>query len=252
MATEHDQASEAQPPHWDEDSSRQFLNTAEVFVPMRDEQIATIRDLLPAERDDTCTVAELASGDGSLARAILAGHPNCRYLGLDGSEVMREQSRQALAVYGDRFEARHFELADRDWRTALPQPLRAVVSSLTIHHLPGATKRDLFADMFAALEPGGALLIADIMLPSTPRAYPVFARQWDDATRAQSLERRGDLSGFEAFQRAEWNYYRYGQDDPIDKPSGLFEQLLWLREVGFSTVDCFWMRAGHAIYGGYK
>ena len=238
--------------HWDEDASRLFIDTAELFVPMRAEQIATIRDLIPAERDDAFTVAELASGDGTLARAILAAFPNCHYLGLDGSEVMREQSRSALAAYGDHFEPRHFELDDRDWRETLPQPLRAVVSSLTIHHLPGATKRDLFADMFARLEPGGALIIADIMLPSTPRAYPIFARQWDDATRAQSRELRGDLSGFEAFQQSEWNFFLYGQDDPIDKPSGLFEQLLWLREVGFSTVDCFWMRAGHAIYGGYK
>lgn len=247
-----DRKPEIETPHWDEDASRLFIDTAELFVPMRAEQIAAIRDLIPAERDDTFTVAELASGDGTLARAILATFPNCHYLGLDGSEVMREQSSSALSAYGDRFEPRRFELADRDWREALPQPVRAVVSSLTVHHLPGEAKRDLFADMLARLEPGGALIIADIMRPSTPRAYPIFARQWDDATRAQSRELRGDLSGFVAFQQAEWNYYRYGQDDPIDKPSGLFEQLLWLREVGFSAVDCFWMRAGHAIYGGYK
>lgn len=239
-------------PHWDEDASRLFIDTADMFVPMRAEQIATIRDLIPAAPEDAFTVAELASGDGALARAILAAYPKCHYLALDGSEVMREQAANALAEYGARFETRHFELADRDWRVALPQPLRCVVSSLTIHHLPGAAKRDLFADMRARLERGGALIIGDIIAPSTPRAYPIYARQWDDTTRAQSLEVRGDLSGFEAFQQAEWNYYLFGQDDPMDKPSGLFEQLQWLREVGFTTVDCFWMRAGHAIYGGYK
>ena len=30
------------------------------------------------------------------------------------------------------------------------------------------------------------------------------------------------------------------------------DQLDWLREAGLSTVDCFWMQAGHAIYGGYR
>ena len=29
-------------------------------------------------------------------------------------------------------------------------------------------------------------------------------------------------------------------------------QLRWLEEAGFSSVDCFWMRAGHAVYGGYR
>lgn len=239
------------PAHWGEEDSRYFIDSANVFVPMRAEQIATIRDLLPADPDDAFTVAELASGDGTLARAILAAFPNCHYVALDGSEVMREQARQSLAAYGDRLQTRHFELADRDWRATLPQPLRCVVSSLTIHHLPGTTKRDLFADLRGQLEPGGALIIADIMAASTPRANPIFARQWDDAARAQSLETLGDLSGYEEFTRSEWNYYHYGQDDPMDKPSGLFEQLQWLREAGFTTVDCFWMRAGHAIYGGY-
>jgi len=35
-------------------------------------------------------------------------------------------------------------------------------------------------------------------------------------------------------------------------PYRVFDQLKWLEEAGFSAVDCFWMRAGHAIYGGYK
>jgi hypothetical protein len=28
--------------------------------------------------------------------------------------------------------------------------------------------------------------------------------------------------------------------------------LTWLSEAGFAVVDCFWLQAGHAIYGGYK
>jgi hypothetical protein len=45
------------------------------------------------------------------------------------------------------------------------------------------------------------------------------------------------------------DYYRH--PDPLDRPSGLFEQLRWLAEAGFTGVDCFWMSAGHAVYGGY-
>jgi hypothetical protein len=28
--------------------------------------------------------------------------------------------------------------------------------------------------------------------------------------------------------------------------------LTWLRDGGFRTVDCYWLRAGHAVYGGYR
>lgn len=38
----------------------------------------------------------------------------------------------------------------------------------------------------------------------------------------------------------------------MDQPSRLIDQLLRLRGAGFAEVDCFWLEAGHAIYGGFK
>jgi tRNA (cmo5U34)-methyltransferase len=38
----------------------------------------------------------------------------------------------------------------------------------------------------------------------------------------------------------------------MDQPSGLYEQLRWLEDAGFSAVDVYWLKAGHAIYGGRK
>jgi hypothetical protein len=32
----------------------------------------------------------------------------------------------------------------------------------------------------------------------------------------------------------------------------LYEQLNWLSEAGFASVDCYWLRAGHAVYGGCR
>ena len=40
--------------------------------------------------------------------------------------------------------------------------------------------------------------------------------------------------------------------DPADHPSALFHHLVWLKHAGFAVVDCFWMHAGHAVYGGFK
>ena len=58
--------------HWDEDASRLFIDTAELFVPMRAEQIATIRDLIPAERDDSVDALPVgASATQSLSNRLL-------------------------------------------------------------------------------------------------------------------------------------------------------------------------------------
>jgi SAM-dependent methyltransferase len=237
-------------PSWTEADSQRFIDDGAVFVPSRDEQIATLCALIPARTDEAFTVAELGAGAGVLARAVLGAFPRCRYVALDGSAAMRTRLGTTLERYRKRVEVRAFDLADRGWRAALPSPLRVVLASLVVHHLPAAGKRQLFADLARRLEPGGALLLADVVEPPSPAAREAFARQWEDAARAQSLALTGDLEAFARFERDGWNFYR-GTPEPYDQPARLDEQLRWLRAAGFATVDCFWMRAGHAVYGAW-
>lgn len=239
---------------WSETDSNLFLNVAEIFVPARAEQTSTLLQLIPAKATETCTVVELGAGDGALAEAVLETFPRCHYIALDGSEAMRARMQHRLARFGDRLELRPFVLEEMAWRDELPSQVRCVLSSLCIHHLNASGKRRLFHDMFKHLEPGGALLLADIIQPANQQIATFFSHQYDKVVREQSLELRGDLSGYDEFQQQEWNFFRYdyGKPDLYDQPSPLNDQLRWLQEVLFSVVDCYWMRAGHAIYGGYK
>jgi tRNA (cmo5U34)-methyltransferase len=126
----------------------------------------------------------------------------------------------------------------------------AVVSSLAIHHLDGEQKRALYRDLYRLLNPGGVLIIADLIQPVHPSGVEVAALAWDEAVRQAALARDGHDAVFQMFQRDQWNIYRY--PDPMDQPSGVYEQLRWLEEAGFVDVDVFWLKAGHAIYGGRK
>jgi SAM-dependent methyltransferase len=242
--------------HWSEDNSTDFLELGELFVPARAEQLTILLDLVPAQPSETFTIVELGAGAGHLAQAVLEKFPRCHYIAFDGSETMREQLARRLISFKSRLGIYPFELAEQTWRRTLPSPLRCVLSSLCIHHLTGPQKRQLFVDMAQGLETGGVLLLADLVEPATQRIADLFARQYDEIVREQSIALRGDLSGYEQFCQMKWNYFihDYGSasPDPIDHPSPLHEQLRWLEEAGFSTADCFWMRAGHAIYGGYK
>jgi tRNA (cmo5U34)-methyltransferase len=242
--------------HWTEDNSVHFLDWGELFVPGRAEQLTALVNLLPAQPGEAFTVIELGAGAGHLAQAILEKFAQCNYLALDGSAKMRDHMEHQLASFQDRLTIRPFELAEQAWRQVLPSPLRCVLSSLCVHHLTGQQKRQLFVDMAQSLETGGAFLLADIVEPPNQQAAQLFAHQYDEIVREQSLAQYGDLSGYEKFHSMEWNYflYNYGSanPDPIDHPSLLSEQISWLEEAGFSSVSCFWMRAGHAIYGGYK
>ena len=93
-------------------------------------------------------------------------------------------------------------------------------------------------------------VISDIVQPANSTGVGYAAAQWDASVQDSSQRLRGDSSGYQEFVHQRWNHYR--TPDPRDKPSTLFEQLTWLNTAGFTAVDVYWMRAGHAIFGGAK
>ncbi len=238
------------PDGWTEDDSSNFIDYGRYFVPERELQIATICDLVPRAHG-RFRIVELCSGAGLLARALLERFADARLHAYDGSPVMLEATRKVVGAHAGRLTTVAFDLAATDWRS-LDGPVWAVVSSLAIHHLDGPAKRALFADLAAAIEPGGALIIADLVRPATKLGADLAARTWDDTVRRRALELDGGLDAFRHFERTGWNYFADPDPDPIDQPSPLADQLTWLREAGFEAVDVHWMKAGHAIFGGRK
>jgi tRNA (cmo5U34)-methyltransferase len=236
--------------NWSEEESQAFIDFGRYFVPEREQQIAAFVELIPAY-DQPFTILELCCGEGLLAGALLERFPTCTVYGLDGSPAMLEHASRKLAQHGERFRPQLFDLADRSWR-AQPAPVHAVVSSLTIHHLDGAEKQQLFQDIAQLLAPNGVLLIADVIAPAGRAGVELAAKAWDAAVRRRALEIDGNLDAMAYFEREQWNMYRYPEEDGIDKPSRLLDQLKWLEQAGFADVDVFWMQAGHALFGGRK
>lgn len=236
---------------WDEDASALFLSVGDLFTPARQEMEQVFVDLVPAERDEEFVAVDIGTGQGWLSAAVLRHFPASRVLALDGSPVMLEHARAQLADVADRVRFETFRLEDPAWPSGLGHDVRCFMSSLVIHHLDGPGKRALFERLYRQLQPGGALLIADLVAPTSAVGRRYLARAWDEVVKQQSLARTGSLQAYELFVAEQWNYYAF-PDDPIDKPSSLVEQLRWLEEVGFVGIDAFWARAGHAIFGGFK
>jgi len=234
--------------NWSEADSETYKKLAQVAVPYRDRQIASLLTLIPFGQEDEFKAVELASGEGWLSESMLRAFPRASVLALDGSEVMRETTAARLAPFDGRVEVAAFDFFSADWLDRIEEA-DVVLSSLAIHHLDGEDKRTLYQVVAEKLSERGAFLIADIVEPQTSASREVFAAAWDDITRMQSVSRVGDESLYELFKSEQWNHFR--TPDPVDKPSPLFEQLMWLKQAGLTGVDCFWMEAGHAIFGGY-
>ena len=239
-------------PMWQEDESQVFLRYGPLFVPRREEQIDTVCGLIPAQADEDISVVELGAGDGTLASAVMESFPGCRYLALDGTATMRTRLETLPEAREGRLEVADFDLSESSWRSLLPRPLHCVLASLIVHHLDDDGKRQLFSDIASRLEPGGAFIIVDLVEPDSRQARNAYDRQWDEDVKCR-VEASGEgREALDLFRNDRWNFYADPHPDPYDQPSSLPDQLLWLREAGFRKVDCFWMYAGHAIFGGYK
>ncbi len=234
---------------WQETDSAAFIEQGAVFTPARNEIEAALVALIPAQQDEAFTAVEIGTGAGWLSEAILRAYPNASVIGFDGSPRMRQETAARLAPYGERAEVRPFRLEDDAWLADL-RDIRAFVSCLVIHHLDGAGKRALFAALHARLAPGGALLVADLVAPTSEPARRYAARSWDADVRRQSLELTGSSAAYEEFIATQWNLFDH--PDPVDMPSPLADQLRWLADIGYVGVDAFWVRSGHAVYGGYR
>ena len=234
---------------WTETDSQIFSDYSDFFVPERNTQYQIIGDWLGSVNSLDKAI-DLCCGDGKLCGYLLDRFPNLKMTGLDGSEYMLKTGRQNLHGMGSRFHTQLFQLEENNWRTSF-QNLDAVVSSLAIHHLDESQKKALFFDIYQMLNPGGVLVIADIIRPASEAGDTIAAEAWDHYVK-QKADQAGKPEIFDLFVRDNWNYFRDPDGDPVDKPSRLLDQLNWLKEAGFEEVDVSWVFAGHAIFGGRK
>ena len=232
---------------WSEDSSNIYRQLAKVAVPNRAGQIAALLMLLPFGTDEAFQMIELASGEGLLEHALLRAFPNANLLALDGSDSMRQTATHNLAEFKNRVRVDAFDIHDSVWHEHI-NGADVVLSSLCVHHLDGDEKQMLFTETANRISERGMLLLADLIAPQRPEAKDFFAATLDASAKTQS--ENGLEAGYELFLKRGWNHFL--SPSPVDKPSPLFHQLQWMQAAGFAVVDCFWMQAGHAIYGGYK
>jgi tRNA (cmo5U34)-methyltransferase len=230
--------------NWTDDDTDAFAKYGDALVPRREEQIATVCDLLSDL--PVPYVLDLCCGEGRLSEEYLGRSPEAKVRLMDGSAEMLSRAGRRLSRFAGRHAQVQADIADRDWRTG--ESYGGVMTSLAVHHLDGPGKQELYRDIHGMLRPGGAFVMADLVEPAGPAARKLAGDQWDRSVQQASQELFGGDEALTAFRGWDWNYYRLPGPDPFDLPSSAAEHLDWLRAAGFAEVDVAWMYAGHAIF----
>ena len=172
--------------HWDPETYLANMLEEVPSYPDLQEQTAAATRAVPAQ-----TILELGIGTGETAKRVLAAHPHAQLTAIDSSEEMLERARRTVP----QVDVRLARLQD-----PLPEgPFDLVVSTLVVHHLDGPGKQDLFGRITEVLRPGGAFVLADVVVPE---------RDEDVVTPI---------------------------DGVYDMPDRLDDQLAWLRDAGLDA-----------------
>jgi tRNA (cmo5U34)-methyltransferase len=204
------------------------------LIPCFDDFYAAVEEMLPYRRGATPRILDLGAGTGLLAERLLARWPRAHLVLLDLSPEMLGRARRRFAGREGQVVVRAADyLAD-----PLGGPYDAVVSALSIHHLPDPSKRALFRRAFAALRPGGWFANADnVLAPSAALAASDRAR-WIARVRESGIA-PAELAA--ALRRTR-----------LDVLAPLSAQLAWLDAAGFVDVDCRYKWLHFAVFGGRR
>lgn len=176
-------------------------------------------------------ILDLGAGTGLLSAMLLDKYPEARLTLIDFSSDMLEQAKTRFAG-NDRIT---YITADY---TSYPfeEPFDAVVSSLSIHHLPHPLKQALFRNIRGWLKPGGRFINADQAAGGSELFDQTYRRYWLRDAAASGLSESAIAASVK--RRS------------LDINAGLIPQLQWLREAGFADVDCVFKSNEFTVFVG--
>jgi len=197
--------------------------------------------LLPFAEDEPFTFLDLGAGTGSASHGILQRYPLSTAILADFSAEMISAGEEEMQQFPGRFRFVTFDMSTNVWPDAIPGKVDAVITGMSIHHMPDDRKRGLFEEIFDRLRPGGWYLNYDAVGSNDPVVSEAWTRA-NDCSDPLAAEQRNHRSPVEEARYT--NHMRY--------VIPLAQQLSYLEAAGFAGIDVYWKRLEDVIYGGIR
>jgi len=178
---------------------------------------------------------DLGCGTGTISKMVKENYPYAKLHCVDIAKNMIEVAKQKLSDYTD-ISYENADLADYSFDNSYD----VVLSSLTLHHLvTDDEKIHFYTKVYHALNPNGVFYNADNVIGSNETIQKNNINHW----KKFMLK---NVSEEEITQK----WIPKHQDE--DHPARLIDQLIWLKNIGFTDVDVIWKFYNFAVYGGIK
>lgn len=231
--------------------AQNFLNGVRGAIPLAKEQIDCLLRVIALTQTKVESFLDLGCGNGILGRAIADHYPQAQGIFIDISESMLTEAQGKFPKTGhdQQYQFLLQDFGNQDWLKVLGdrKQFDVIVSGFAIHHQPDARKKEIYQEIYNLLNPGGVFLNLEHVASHSELGEKAFDQLFVDALFAYHRQAAPNQSR----QAIAENYYsRHDQNANI---LTLVEtQCDWLREIGFSDVDCFLKLFEIALFGGIK
>lgn len=198
-----------------------YTTTIERCFPRYREMLWSVLDYLP-RANSYRRILELGCGTGNLSSLLIERFPKSEIVLVDISADSIDACRERFA--GDRLECRQADFRDLEFAGS---EFDLVVSSISVHHLDAAEKQRLFSRVHGWLNESGVFAYADQHAGDTDETTEHHHRNWKSLSMAAGSTEE------------EWEMWMKHQAEH-DHLDTLLSQIDWLRQCGFSSVDCTW------------
>ncbi|WP_028559134.1 class I SAM-dependent methyltransferase [Paenibacillus pinihumi] len=178
-------------------------------------------------------ILDLGAGTGLFSAMVLQKYPDAHLTLVDLSDKMMEAA-QARFHQNPNIEYIVADYTAYDFQG----PYDFVISSLSIHHLTHPLKQQLFFRIHHLLQDGGSFINADQAAGHTPQADAYYRKRWLKSVYGSGL---AEASIQASIKRREL--------DINAKPEA---QLNWLKQAGFTDVDCVYKNFEFAVFYARK
>ena len=223
---------EARDTVWQADALTQaYLTGIRGAIPLAQEQIDVMLRLIRAAAPDVTVVLDLGCGDGILGQAVIDQYPQARGVFADFSKPMLEAARKRMGD-DDRCTLIQLDYGKKGWENSLPPDLRryeVIVSGFSIHHQPDERKKEVYAELYNLLAPGGVFLNLEHVASHSPWVELRFEEFFIDALYTYHQ----DISSGKTRQQVDDEFY--SRPDKAANILAPVESQCWIRSA-FITI----------------
>ena len=235
----------------DPQAARRYIEEIAGSIPLEADQLDIMMRLIGYGRNKVRSFLDIGCGNGILSSVILDAYPRARGTLLDFSDTMLAAAQEQLADHRNQLTFIKSDYGDESLHEALTEDsktgLDVIVSRFSIHHQTDERKYQVYKEIYDLLVPGGIFINIEHVAANGETGRDLFEAYMVDHLYGSKKHNKESRTR-EAIVRDFKN--RHHKDANIITSTET--QCGWLRDIGFTDVDCYFKVFQIALIGGIK